>query len=60
MGEYGGWGLRLGGFGKGQAYNISGDKRLQLEFTTGQRLLIGTNKPEELSTVLISIGQLKP
>jgi hypothetical protein len=60
IGEYGGWGLRLGVFGKGQAYNISGDKGLQLEFTTGQRLLIGTNKPEELNTVLISIGQLKP
>jgi hypothetical protein len=58
--EYGGWGLRLGLFGKGQAYNVSGDKGLQLEFTTGQRLLIGTNKPEELNTVLLSIGQLKP
>lgn len=58
--EYGGWGLRLGLFGKGKAYNVSGDKGLQLEFTTGQRLLIGTNNPEELSTVLISIGQLKP
>ena len=60
LGEYGGWGLRLGVFGKGQAYNVSGDKGLQLEFTTGQKLLIGTNKPEELSTVLKSIGQLKP
>lgn len=58
--EYGGWGLRLGLFGKGKAFNISGDKGLQLEFTNGQRLLIGTNKPEELNTVLAGIGQLKP
>jgi len=60
IGEYGGWGLRLGAFGKGKAFNISGDKGLQLEFTTGQKLLIGTNKPGELNTVLLSIGQLKP
>jgi hypothetical protein len=60
LAEYGGWGLRLGLFGKGKAYNISGDKGLQLEFTNGQRLLIGTNKPDELNTVLLSIGQLKP
>lgn len=58
--EYGGWGLRLGGFGHGKAYNVSGDKGLQLEFTNGQKLLIGTNKPDELTTVLIRIGQLKP
>jgi hypothetical protein len=58
--EYGGWGIRLGLFGKGKAYNISGDKGLQLEFNNSQKLLIGTNKPEELNTVLLSIGQLKP
>lgn len=60
LGEYGGWGLRLGGFGNGKAFNISGNKGLQLEFTTGEKLLIGTNKPEELNSVLLSIGQLKP
>ena len=26
--EYGGWGMRLGIFGKGNAWNISGDKGL--------------------------------
>ncbi|MCS3802175.1 hypothetical protein [Niastella sp. OAS944] len=59
IGEYGGWGLRLGAFGHGKAFNISGSKGLQLEFTNGERLLIGTNKPEELNTVLAGIGQLK-
>ena len=58
--EYGGWGLRLGLFGKGKAYNVSGDKGLQLDFATNERLLIGTNKPEELTRILIKIGQLKP
>lgn len=50
--EYGGWGWRLGLFGKGTAYNISGNEGLQLEFTNGKKLLIGTQKPEELQEVI--------
>lgn len=57
--EYGGWGLRLGFFAQGKAYNVWGDKGLQLEFTDGKKLLIGTNKPDELKRTLDSIGQLK-
>jgi hypothetical protein len=57
--EYGGWGLRLGLFGNGKAFNVSGDKGLQLEFTDNKKLLIGTNRPEELTETLIKIGQLK-
>jgi hypothetical protein len=57
--EYGGWGLRFGLFGKGTAYNVSGDKGLQLEFKTNKRLLIGTNKANELTETLSKIGQLK-
>jgi hypothetical protein len=54
--EYGGWGLRFGLFGKGTAFNVSGNKGLQIEFTNNNRLLIGTNKPEELSETLNKIG----
>ena len=50
--EYGGWGLRLGLLGKGNAFNVSGDIGLQLEFTDNKKLLIGTNKPEELSEAI--------
>jgi hypothetical protein len=57
--EYGGWGLRLGLFGKGAAYNVSGNKGLQLEFNNNKKLLIGTNKPDELTEALNKIGQLK-
>jgi hypothetical protein len=57
--EYGGWGLRLGLGGKGTAYNVSGNKGLQLEFTDNKKLLIGTNKPDELIETLNKIGQLK-
>jgi hypothetical protein len=57
--EYGGWGLRLGILGKGTAFNVSGDKGLQLEFIDNKKLLIGTKKPEELTETLNKIGQLK-
>lgn len=48
--EFGGWGLRLGLNGK--AYNVKGNKGLQLEFKTGKKLLIGTCKVHELDAVL--------
>lgn len=54
--EYGGWGFRIGVFGKGQAYNIRGNKGLQLEFKNGKKLLIGTQSPKELEEVLNSIN----
>lgn len=57
--EYGGWGIRFGLFGKGKAFNVSGDKGLQLEFTNRKKILIGTNKPEKLIEVLNKIGQLR-
>ena len=57
--EYGGWGLRFGIFGRGTAFNVSGNKGLQLEFPDHKRLLIGTNKPHELTEALKKLGQLK-
>ncbi|HPR59226.1 MAG TPA: DUF6141 family protein [Bacteroidales bacterium] len=53
--EYGGWGVRYGI--KGKALNVSGNKGLQIEFTNGKKLLIGTQQPEELQKVL---NQLVP
>lgn len=58
--EYGGWGLRfLGLFGKGIAYNVSGNIGLQLELTNKKKILIGTNKPADLKEVLVKIGKYK-
>ncbi len=57
--EYGGWGIRMGLSGKGNALNISGDKGLQLAFAKRKKLLIGTNRPEELTAVLKQLGQWK-
>ncbi len=57
IGEYGGWGMR--GFGKNRALNISGNKGLQIEFTDQKRLLIGTNKPDELKSVIAGIEMIR-
>lgn len=54
--EYGGWGIRMGP--SGSAYNISGNKGIQLVFKNGKRLLIGTNAPDDLGAVLMKIGKL--
>jgi hypothetical protein len=59
IGEYGGWGVRLGLFGEGKVLSVSGDRGLQLQFLDDKKLLIGTNKPEELIKTLQQIGQLK-
>jgi hypothetical protein len=44
--EYGGWGIRYGC--KGKAYNVSGDRGVQIELLNGKRLLIGSQRAEEL------------
>ena len=53
IGEYGGWGLK-GGWSKskGKAINVSGDIGLQLELKNGKKLLIGSQKENELKQVI--------
>jgi len=53
--EYGGWGIRYGFNGK--ALNIKGNKGLQLELKNGKKLLLGTQKPEELEELLRTLGK---
>ena len=48
--EYGGWGIRYGRNGK--AYNVSGNRGVQLELSNSKQLLIGSQKPEELAEAL--------
>ncbi len=50
--EFGGWGWRLGLFFKGRAYNVSGNQGLQLVTQSGKRLLIGTQRPDELAQAI--------
>lgn len=56
--EYGGWGLRTGLFGKGQAFNVSGDKGLQLVYDNGKKFLLGTQRPDEIEQALKQLGRL--
>ena len=55
--EYGGWGMRIGLFGRGRAYNVPGRNGLQLVYSDGKKLLIGTQKPEEITEILVSLKQ---
>ncbi|MHC4110051.1 MAG: hypothetical protein ACYSUY_03190 [Planctomycetota bacterium] len=47
--EYGGWGLKLGlWIVNGWSYTVSGNKGVQLVLTNGKKLLIGSQKPDDL------------
>ena len=50
LSEYGGWGVRWGIAGK--TFNISGKWGIQLVSKEGQRLLVGTQKAEDVRKVL--------
>ncbi len=50
--DYGGWGIRFGS--KGKAYNVRGDKGLQLSLQNGRQILFGTQKEQELEIFLKS------
>lgn len=49
--DYGGWGIRFGTQRK-RAYTMSGNMGVELELTDGTRLLIGSQRPEELASVI--------
>lgn len=57
-GFVGGWGIRL--FTKyGTVYNTKGNKGLALELKNGKKLLVGTQKMEELSEIIAKIDPLE-
>jgi len=49
--DYGGWGIKWAG-SRGMAYNVSGNEGVQLELTNGKKLLIGSQKAEELAAAI--------
>jgi hypothetical protein len=53
--EYGGWGIRYM-IGRGWAYNVRGNQGVQLELASGKRILIGSQRAEELAR---AIGEAK-
>ena len=48
--DFGGWGIRIGR--KGVAYNVYGNMGLHLVYRGGKRLMIGTQRPDEIAQVL--------
>lgn len=54
IGEYGGWGLK-GSKKHGKAINVSGNMGLQIILKNGEKILVGTNKPDELNRILQTV-----
>jgi len=49
--EYGGWGIRFAPWKK-RAYTMRGNKGVELKLSTGMRLLIGSQRSDELAEVI--------
>jgi hypothetical protein len=58
LGDYGGWGLR--GISGNKAYNVWGKEGVQLIFKSNNRLLLGTQRPDELRTALRGLKTALP
>ena len=52
--DFGGWGIRWG-FGRGMAYTVSGNRGVQIELTSGRKVLIGSRRPEELAAAITQV-----
>ena len=48
--EYGGWGIRYGS--AGWAYNVSGSRGVQLRLGNGQKILVGSQRADELAAAI--------
>jgi hypothetical protein len=53
--EYGGWGYRFSMKGRGLCLNVSKNMGLRIKMKDGFELLLGTQKPEELESVVSSL-----
>lgn len=53
--EYGGWGIKKGIKGKGDAFNVSGNIGLQIVLKDGKRVLFGTQRPDAIKRAMIKL-----
>jgi hypothetical protein len=53
--EYGGWGIRWGNGGK--AYNVIGNRGVQLQLKSGEKLLIGSQRADELAATMQHVAR---
>jgi len=54
--EYGGWGVRCGRKGD-RAYNVRGNRGVQIELSSGESILIGSERADELASAIRSGGE---
>jgi len=54
--DFGGWGYRIGLFGKGKAISTSGNQGIQLYMKDHRKILLGTQKPEIVQKILENLG----
>jgi hypothetical protein len=54
--EYGGWGVRCGRKGA-RAYSVRGNRGVQIELSSGESILIGSQRADELVSVIRSGGE---
>ena len=55
MREFGGWGVRWGRGGS-RAYNVSGNRGVEIIHASGRRWIIGSQRAEELAAALVAVG----
>lgn len=53
--EYGGWGIKKGQKGRGDAFNVSGNIGLQIVLKDGKRVLFGTQRPDAIKRAIIKL-----
>jgi hypothetical protein len=51
--DYGGWGIRVGY--RRKAYNVSGNRGVEIEYEDGKKLLVGSKKPDQLAGAIESV-----
>ena len=49
--EFGGWGVRWGGRGR-MAYNVSGNKGVEVELSDGRTVMVGSRRADELAQAI--------
>lgn len=57
LSEYSGWGIKTGP--KGKAYTVSGDAGIQIVLRDNTKILIGTQRPDEIAEILINLKKHK-
>jgi hypothetical protein len=56
--EYGGWGVR--GFASKRAYNVSGDRGVELILVDGRKVLVGSQRADELADAIAASRESCP